>query len=94
MKSIRCTIWVLLAFVVIAALDSQPDPPALNPGTSLCKVLQHNYALSTATQHCDSLSTPSLFPVKLLAADTREPHHPSDRLILTVQAADPSPPLV
>jgi hypothetical protein len=93
MKLIRYTIWALLAFVVIAALDSQPDPPALNPGTSLCKVLQHNDAFSTATQRCDSLTTPSLFPVNWLAADTRETHHPSDRLILTVQAADPSPPL-
>jgi hypothetical protein len=85
---------MLLAFVLIAALDTRPDPPALNPGTKLCKVLQHDNACNTVTQRHDSFTIPSLFPVIVVAAEACEPHDPSDRLIRTVQAADPSPPLL
>ncbi len=92
MKSIRCTIWILLSFVVIATLDSQPDPPAVNPSTTLCKVLQHDSLCAPEVQRFDSLATSFAFPVSLVAADACQPHRPSDRLILTVQAADPSPP--
>jgi hypothetical protein len=92
MKSIRYTIWILLAFVVIATLDSQPDPPAVNPGSSLCKALHHDASSDTATQRLDRLSAPSSFPVRRNAADAWEPYRPTDRMILTVHAADPSPP--
>src|ERR1700691_5816605 len=92
MKPIRYTIWILLAFVVIATLDSQPDPPAVNPTSTLCKVLQHDCSCAPAAQRCDSLATSSACPVILVAADACQPHRPSDRMILTVQAADPSPP--
>jgi hypothetical protein len=94
MKSIRYTIWILLAFVVTATLDSQPDPPAVNPGSSLCKVLHHDASSDTATQRFDCLNAPSSFPVPRNAADAWEPYRPTDRMILTVHAADPSPPTV
>ncbi len=92
MKSVRYIIWILLAFVVIAVIDPQPDPPAVNPSTTLCKVLQHNSACNTVTQRLDSVTASSPFPVSLLAAEACEPRRPLYRLILTVQAADPSPP--
>jgi hypothetical protein len=92
MKSIRGTIWVLLAFVVIATLDSQPDPPAVNPSSTLCKILQHDCSCAPAAERCDSLVASSIPPVRLVAADACQPLRPNDRLILTVQAADPSPP--
>jgi hypothetical protein len=93
MKAIRWTIWILGALLIMATLDSQPDPPAVNPSTALSTVLpQHECDCDAAVQYYDSLDTVSSFPVSLIAADASEPHHPSDRMIQTVQAADPSPP--
>ena len=34
MKTIWCTIWILSALLVVATVDAQPDPPALNPSTA------------------------------------------------------------
>jgi hypothetical protein len=31
MKAISCTVWVLGALMVMASLDTVPDPPAVNP---------------------------------------------------------------
>jgi hypothetical protein len=92
MKSIQYTIWVLLALLVAAALDPQPDPPAVNPSTTLCKVLQHDYSCDNAVRRRDSLAPSSPCPVSLVAAAACKPDCPSDRMIFTVQAADPSPP--
>jgi hypothetical protein len=78
--------------LVIATLDSQPDPPAVNPSSNLCKVLPHNFACDTATERRDFVTTTSPFPLRLVAADAYRPHRPVDRMILTVHAADPSPP--
>lgn len=91
MKLIQWTVWILLAFVLSATLDSRPDPPAVNPSTTLCKVLQHDCACDTATQGLDLIAASSSFLVGLIA-DAYEPHRPSVRMILTVHAADPSPP--
>lgn len=93
MTLIRCIIWLLLVFVVIATLDSQPDPPAINPSGALCKFLPHNDACNTATERNISFTTSSPFRVSLIAADACEPDSPTDRMILTAQAADPSPPV-
>jgi hypothetical protein len=95
MKSIWCTVWILGALLVIATLDALPDPPAVvNPSTARCEVLQlHNYSWETAPRRSDSLTTPYPFPVSLVAGDGCEPYRPSDRMVLTVQAADPSPPV-
>ena len=93
MKSICCTIWILGAFLVIAALDARPDPPALSPANALCKVLLlHSSSCETAAGRCDSLGTSDPFAVSLLAADACDPCRPRDRMVLTGQAADPSPP--
>ena len=54
MKSIRWTIWILGAFLVMATLDSLPDPPAVNPGATLSSVLLHHCDCQTATQRFDS----------------------------------------
>jgi hypothetical protein len=94
MKLVRYTIWVLLTFVVIATLDSQPDPPAVNPSTARCTVLQHDCTCETVAQRCDSVATASPFPISLLAAEASEPPRPTDGMVFTVHAADPSPPLL
>ena len=90
MKSIRFTIWFLLAFIVIATLDSQPDPPAINP--SICKVLLHDCSCAGAALSCDSVALSSPSPVSSPFSDAIQPYRPSVRMILTVLAADPSPP--
>lgn len=80
--------------MVIATLDTQPDPPAVNPSSALSKVLQpHDCCCDAATLRCDSLDISHPLPVNLVAADAYEPRIPIDRLDLTVQGADPSPPL-
>jgi hypothetical protein len=91
MHSIRWTIWLLLAFVLIATVDSQPDPPAVNPSSALCKVLQPDCSCAPVTP-CNSVVTCDPFPISFVAADAFEPFRPTDRMILTVHAADTSPP--
>ena len=95
MKLMRWTIWVLGVLLITATLDSQPDPPALNPSNALSTVLsQHDCVCSAPIQRRDSLATSVPCPISLVTADSCEPYRPSDRMILTVQAADPSPPAI
>jgi hypothetical protein len=94
MKSVWCTVWILGAVLVIATLDARPDPPAVNPNPAAHKVLQtHDCACDTATPRCDSLAAVHPFTMRRVATGLCEPHRPSDRIILTGQAGDPSPPL-
>ena len=94
MRSISCIVWILGALLVIGTLDARPDPPAVNPNPAAYKVLQtHDSACDTATLRCDSPAAVYPFSVGWVAADTLGPHRPSDRIILTGQAGDPSPPL-
>lgn len=94
MKLICWMVSIISAALVLAALDTQPDPPAINPGTTICKVLQlHNYAAETATPVlCDSVRQTPLFPENRIASIACESYLPSDRILLTGLASDPSPP--
>jgi len=92
MRSISCVIWILGAVLVIATLDAQPDPPALNPSAAAAKVLQlHDYSCDTAIERCDSFVS-AASPVSLVAAGMYEPWRPMDPMVVTGQAADSSPP--
>ena len=87
-----CIIWILSASLVMGMVDSVPDPPGVNPSATQCKVLQlDDCSCDTVTRH-DSLSTAYSIPVNFVAADAREPYRPTDRIVHTGQAADPSPP--
>jgi hypothetical protein len=93
MRSTWCIVWILGALVVIATLDALPDPPAVNPSTAICKALQLNeYFCDTGARCGDSLSTSYPLPVSFIAADADEPYRPSERMVLTGQMTDPSPP--
>ena len=93
MKWIWCTMWILGAFLVIGMLDAVPDPPAVNPSTALSGALQRDScACDTVAPRCDCLDTSYPVAVSLLAADACEPQPSGDRLVLTRQAADSSPP--
>jgi hypothetical protein len=95
MKSKSYLIWVLGALMAIAAVDNIPDPPAVNPHTisvaarlsdargGICK-RRLNPDWSGSSSHLQLRS------VAFIAAP--EPDLPSDRVVLTGQAADPSPP--
>jgi len=95
MKSKSSLIWVLSALMAIAAVDNIPDPPAVNP-----------HSVSVASRLCDARggicerrlnpdwscsSSPVPLPSIAFTAAS-EPNLPSDRVVLTGQAADPSPP--
>ena len=93
MKSIWCTIWVLGVLLVVATLDAQPDPPAVNPSPTLCKIVQSHATTGDAVaRHYESVRTSYPFRVNLRAVDACEPYRPSDRMVLTAQASDTSPP--
>src|SRR5215471_14840279 len=94
MKIVFCMTWILGALLVIAMLDAQPDPAAVNPGSNVRQVLQvHHYSCDTAAWRCDSLGTgyPSS-PASLATAQAPESYRPIDRPVFTGQAGDPSPP--
>jgi hypothetical protein len=86
-------IWILVALLAFATLDRVPDPPAVKPGVKSCKILP---------EHADSrvgVGTPNLLDtVRPLTSgasrttDEPEPYRPTDRIVLTVMAADASPP--
>ena len=93
MKFISCTIWVVGALLVIAALDTRPDPPAVNPSTAIYKVLQlHDSSCDAEVRRGDSPAHSDPFSVSSVPAETCEPYRPSNQLVLTERAADPSPP--
>ncbi len=79
--------------MVIATLDTVPDPPAVNPTTALCKVVQPDEcSCDTIVGRSDSFGTSYHLPVSLIASDADEPYRPSDRMVLTGLVTDPSPP--
>jgi hypothetical protein len=94
MKSKSYIVWVVGALLVIASVDTIPDPPAVNPhavsvATRLCKTRGGacEYRL-----RCD-WSYSSHLQVRWTAfTSVYEPNLPSDRIALTGFAADPSPP--
>ncbi len=93
MKSVSTIIWILCGLLVIATLDALPDPPAVNPSTAQCKVLQlHVWCCDTVSQPCESLSTSYPLSLSLVAADRSEPYRPSDRMVHAGLATDSSPP--
>jgi hypothetical protein len=93
MKSISCTIWILGALLVMAALDTLPDPPAVNPSAAAGKILSlQDTSCDTAMRRCDSVVVPDLLPVILVAEDTGHSNRFADQVVLTRQAADSSPP--
>jgi hypothetical protein len=95
MKSTSSTVWIIgaLFLLVVATLDTVPDPPAVNPGPALCKVLQlHDSALDSGPPRGHSGGTNDVFSAGFETADSFDPWCPVDVVILTGQAADSSPP--
>jgi hypothetical protein len=95
-RSIWCTIWILSALLVMASLDTTPDPPAVDPHTVTVKV-------PGPSERAESLGGPTGngITVNLLGQfqtqgtvfiEEIQPDGPNDAIAETGQAADPSPP--
>ena len=96
MKSSRCTLQLLCALLVIGSLDTIPDPPAVNPHTAnlkascprVCVVNLYEQRLHRGLSGASHLLIP-LLPF----TNDHKPRRLRDWIVLTGQAADPSPPV-
>jgi hypothetical protein len=95
-RSIRCIVWLLGALMLIAALDTIPDPPAVSPHTVDTRAafsLEHDGALRAQQLH-SHLSKP-LSPSQggwTAFHKVSDTNHSTDSIALTGHASDPSPP--
>ena len=86
-------IWILGVVLLMAALDAMPDPPVIKPGAPACQILQpHHDACDTPAPRGRVLSTAHTFALSWMAGGARDCHEGSERVVLTEQASDPSPP--
>jgi hypothetical protein len=95
MKTKPYLLWILGAVLAVAAVDTVPDPPAVNP-----------HSVTVASRLCESGSGASegrlnsgwfcfssrLHETRLAFISSSEPSLPRDWIVLTGQAADTSPP--
>jgi hypothetical protein len=97
MKSQLCIIWVLAASTVIAVADTVPDPPALNPYTVsvASRICEARGGVCERLLNSDWSGTFSRLQIRWVAFTwAYEPNLPSDWIVLTGYAADPSPPSI
>ena len=87
-------IWILGVVLLMAALDAMPDPPVIKPGAPVCQILQpHHDVCDTAAPRGRVLSAAHTFALNWMAGTARESHEGRERVVLTEQASDPSPPI-
>ena len=93
MKLRSCIIWVLGLLLAIASVDAVPDPPGVNRRTvSVTSRLCEAGGVCERRLHSD-WSSPSHLRMRWIAfSSAYESNLPSDRIVGTGQAADPSPP--
>jgi hypothetical protein len=89
-QSIRCTIWILSALLVIASLDAIPDPPAVNPHTVTVRIASER--AESLPEYNSPLNPFAPFRTPGILVEDIEPDCPSSVIAQTRQAADPSPP--
>lgn len=97
MKLQSSIIWVLAVFMVIALVDAIPDPPAVNPHTVsvASRISEARGGVCERRLQCDwSRASSHLKMLRLAVTWDYEPNLPSDWIVLTGYAADPSPPLI
>jgi len=89
MKLFWYTTWLVGALVLIACTDAVPAPPAVTPHT-VSVVLD---SLAPQRLDFDTAIACSQLNVRFLeSSHDQGPHHPSDSILLTGRATDPSPP--
>jgi hypothetical protein len=86
----------LTALLLIASVDAVPDPPAVNPHTTEVKTAcltecPESFCLQILSSACPGASSDASPHYISLVRDS-ETNRPSDRIVLSGQATDPSPP--
>jgi len=96
MKLRSCIIWVLGLLLTIASVDAVPDPPAVNPRAVGVDYILCDVCGDVHERRLNSDSSISLLlQVRWIAfTSAYEPNLPTDRIVLTGFATDPSPPPV
>jgi hypothetical protein len=96
MKLRSCTIWVLGLLLAITAVDTVPDPPAVNPRAVGVACILGDVCGEAHERWLNSDSSVSLLlQVRWVAfMSAYEPNLPADRIVQTGFATDPSPPSV
>ncbi len=89
-------VWVLGLLLAIAALDTVPDPPAMNPrAVSVTSLLGEVRSDVREPKFNSDSPISSLLQVRWTAfTASYDPNLPEDRIILAGFATDPSPPAV
>jgi len=97
MKLISCIIWALAVLLVIVTLDTIPDPPAVSPDSATLKAACAQELPGSVLEQrlvCAALSASSHRSSRSISLHSEQkPTRPSDWVVLTGQAADPSPPI-
>jgi len=96
MKSQSCIIWVLGALMFIAAVDAIPDPPAVNSHavSVASRISEARGGVCEWRLKSDWSCTSSHLQIRwIVFRSADEPNLPSDWIVLTGYAADPSPPV-
>jgi len=96
MKLRSCIFWVLGLLLAIASVDPVPDPPAVNPGAIDVAFVLRDVRDDVHERWLNSASSISLlFRFRSMAfTSAYEPILPTDRIVLTAFATDPSPPFI
>jgi hypothetical protein len=89
----------LLGLLIVASADGVPDPPAVTPHAVSVVSFLHQAARAVFERRLnfDGFSTPSHSRLQthwMACTSGHEPSLPSDRIIITGYAADPSPPVL
>jgi hypothetical protein len=96
MKLRSCIISVLGLLLAIASVDAVPDPPAVNPRAVGVAYILCDMCGDVHERRLNSDSSISLLlQVRWIAfTSAYAPNLPTDRIVLTGFATDPSPPSV
>ncbi len=94
MRSSSFFLWILAALLIVATVDTRPDPPAVNPGNGSCKVLKSDDR-SDPAETLPNIALIAIQPLALIPflAESGESPRPVDQIVLTGQPADSSPPV-
>jgi len=96
MKLRSSIIWVLGLLLAIVSVDTMPDPPAVNPRAVAVACISCDVCGDVRERWLNSDSSVSLLlQVRWIAfMSAYEPNLPTDRIVVTGFATDPSPPSV
>ncbi|MGH9516778.1 MAG: hypothetical protein ACRD3P_13990 [Terriglobales bacterium] len=89
-------LWILGAVLAVTAVDSIPDPPAVNPHTAnvVSRLCDSGAAVCEQDLNIGRFCFSShLHATRIANTFALEPRLPHDWIVLTGQAADTSPPV-